>query len=120
MHVRLIRIAAGIAATVTSSASPAMAETWVQLGSSDSGDIWSVDKDSIDRDNNDQLVYFTDKVSSNDGTDIVDEAVDCQKRIEYALKINSQYMTGWRDHGKPVQPDTAMDAVLSYVCANAR
>jgi hypothetical protein len=114
---RLAQISIGVAAALC--ASPAVSENWVKLGTSDNGTVWSIDKDSIRR-GNDELVYFTDETSSNDGLDTSDEAIDCQKRILYTLKINDLAdPDDWRQKGHAIATDSAADAVLKYVCANA-
>jgi len=115
MQIWLARIGIGLAG-VALCTGQAMAQDWVKLGTSDSGDVWSVEKDSIDP-SNDGLVYFTDQISSTAGSETSDEAIDCAKRIEYLLKTNADYMTDWRDHGHAIESGSAMDAMREYVCA---
>jgi hypothetical protein len=117
MHSGVVHSSIGLTAFLC--ASQAIAEDWIKLGTSDGGAVWSIDKDTIER-GSDGLVYFTDTVSATDGLDTSDEAVDCERRIEYLLKINSDFGTDWREYGHPVAAGSAMDAVLKYVCANAR
>ena len=106
---------AAIAMFVMCSGSQAVAENWVTvvpardtaLGVSEV----AVDKDSIRR-GSDNLIYFNSKL----GSGLEDEAVDCQKRIRYFLKLYGVDRPNWRAEGSPVEP--GYDPEVSYVCAN--
>jgi hypothetical protein len=117
MYRRIAQRGIGLAAAVLC-ASQALAQNWATLGTSENGAVWSIDKDSIVS-GRDGLVYFTDQNSSNGQTETADEAVDCARRLQYTLKINDDFMQGWRDVPNHIVADSAMDAVLKYVCANA-
>jgi hypothetical protein len=104
-----------IALAIALSGGRALAENWVMVYDEDP--IWiEVDKDSIRR-GSDNLVYFT-----SDGPDRADRAVDCQKGLLYTLKLyvmNGLEYPNWREDGQPIVPDSAGEAELRYVCANA-
>jgi len=101
-------------------ASQALAHNWVKVGTDENEIPRYVDKDSIHRGDY-NLVYFIDYYEPLDGPDGEDMAVDCPKRLIYLLnfKLDGNGFN-WHDHGDSVDPGTVGEAMLKYVCANAR
>ena len=93
----------------------ALAENWVVVDDAVIGA--SVNKDSI-HSGTDDLVYFTAQFA-----DVSDDAVDCQRRVMYTLKLH--VMDGinypnWREDSEPIVAGSPGDSVAQYVCAHAR
>jgi hypothetical protein len=101
-------------------AGPALAENWIAVAT-DNGMSYSVDKDSIRR-GDDGLIFFTSDtfVGKTSIVGKMNNAVDCQQRVYYTLKIAKSDYPGWRNAGDAVKPNSTGEAELNFVCANVR
>jgi len=97
--------------------SQVLAHNWVNVGTDEDQISRYVDEDSI-HGGDYKLVYFIQYYEPLDGPDGQDMAVDCQKRVMYAVKLDGKGVN-WHDHGDSVDPGTIGEAMLKYVCANA-
>ena len=90
--------------------SQAVAEKWVEAGSSG---IF-IDTDTVQR-GTDGLVYFSDKLRVANIMSATEKlAMDCSKRLTYVIRSD-----GSLSDGSSIKPNSTEDAELKFICSHS-
>jgi hypothetical protein len=97
----------------------AVASNWVTFATDAAGHTYAIETNSI-RKGIDGLVYFDDSDDGGVGDTYFNDAVDCQRRVEYFVGVSGgAEAPGWRGNGKAVASGSIGEAELKWVCAKA-